>query len=188
MANDENIQYCRYCGGTSIVFGVQINEMSKEKLFKPEVHVDIGGVSVGGSIVSNAESDRMEHHFPSNQCQICLNTYAINICTETKPLELCPSGNLPVVIIPHLLHIVLHSHKYDIVGIYNLIVMTKNKLRRIHTKWSKNGINPCVKNKLGYKTTLLLKNGVKLDCWVIIDSIRQKLAYRLVFGGRDVSC
>ncbi|MCH7517148.1 MAG: hypothetical protein IIB08_08550 [Bacteroidetes bacterium] len=55
-------------------------------------------------------------------------------------------------------------------------------------EWEKLGINPCKKNKLGFKTSLPLKDNTKLECWIIIDQITTQLAYRIVFGGKNVPC
>lgn len=137
---------------------------------------------------SVSRHNREEYSFDSNQCQTCLNTNVINNTVDTDPIEVCSSGNNPAVIIPHLLGAALSSYKYTILDIYSLIVAIKNRLVRILTKWSKNGVNPCNKNKLGYKTILPLKNGFKLDCWVIVDQITTHLAYRLVYGGNKIQC
>jgi len=182
------LHYCKHCGGADIKNGTQTNEMSVEKLFKPEAHVGVGPITAGGAVGSISKSDKVEYNFDTNQCQICLNTDVINPSINTKPLELCPSGNKPIVVIPHLLSAELSYHKYDVQDIYNLIVRIKIRLAQIHTKWEKTGTNPCKKNRLGYKTTLPLKDNTKLNCWVIVDQIKTKLAYRLVFGGRDVPC
>ena len=162
--------------------------MSSQKIFSPEGHIGVGPVAVGGSIGSISKSDTREYSFSSNQCQTCLNVNVINTTISTKPLELCPSGNAPIVIIPHLLSAELTSHEYTTYDVYDLIVKIKRRLVQIHTKWSRNGINPCKKNRLGYKTTLPLKDGFKLNCWVLVDQITTKLAYRLVFGGRMIPC
>ena len=188
MSNKSIEQYCKHCGGTDVQNGTQTNEMSVEKLFKPEAHVGVGTVNVGGSAGSIGKIDTVEYNFESNQCQTCLNTGVINNSIDSKPLELCTTSNQPIVIIPHLLYATLSFHRYTVQDVYDLVVRIKIRLKTVLNEWEKLGINPCKKNRLGFKTTLPLMDDTKLDCWVIIDQIKTKLAYRLVFGGKNVRC
>ena len=162
--------------------------MSVEKLFKPQVNIGIGPVNVGGSIGSIQKTDNVEYSFKSNRCQICLNTGVINNSLVTKPLELCTTSNRPTVIIPHLLYATLSVYKYTVLDVYDLIVRIKKRLKIIYNKWKKFVVNPCKKNRLGFKITLPIIDNIKLECWIIVDQIKTKLAYRLVFGGKNVPC
>jgi len=188
MSSERTEIHCKHCGASDIQSGTQTNEMSIEKLFKPEGHVGIGPVSVGASVGSIGKTDTVEYNFTSNRCQTCLNTGVINDSVITKPLELCTTSNRPIVIIPHLLHAALLYHKYTITDVYNLVVRIKRRLTIILNDWEKSGVNPCKKNRLGFKTILPLKDNTKLECWIIIDQIKKQLAYRLVFGGKNVQC
>lgn len=109
--------------------------MSVEKLFKPEIHVDVGPATVGGSAGSIGKKDSVEYNFESNQCQICLNTGVINNSIDSKPLQLCTTSSKPIVIIPHLLSATLFAHKYSIPDVYSLIVRIKLRLSTVQTEW-----------------------------------------------------
>lgn len=180
--------FCKHCGGTNIQQGVQTNEMSIEKLFKPEIFVGTNDAKVGGSLGSYGKKDQVEYKFNSNRCETCLNTDVINNSISTEPMELCTTSEQPIVIIPHLLYSTLSVHKYTVPEVYQLIVRIKRRLIIVLNEWQKLGVNPCKKNRLGFRTSLPVDDNTKLDCWIIIDQIKNKLAYRLVFGGKDVPC
>ena len=184
----KTIQHCKHCGATDIKNGFQTNEMSTKKYFGPELHVNAGPVNIGASIASIGKTDTVEYCFPTKKCQTCLNILVTNDNVDTKPLELCTTSNLPIVIIPYILYTTLTSYGYGYTDVYDLVVRIKRQLSIILNKWKKSGINQCKCDRLGFKTSLPLKNNSKLECWVIIDQIRAKLAYRIVYGGKKVSC
>lgn len=160
--------------------------MSSSKVFKPEGSVTgSDGTEVRGSLGHLGSFRGTEYVFTTNQCQTCYNANVINTSVLTTPIMASSAQKL--MVIPHLLMARLFESQYKLEDIPELLHEHKSNLNKIERKWSNNGVNPCKKNHLGYKITLKLKN-MKIHCWVIVDMLNEKLAFRLTYGGEDIEC
>ena len=177
--------YCKYCGSKKIVRGERTNTVSNNKIFKPEVGIGTEEVNASVSLGSIGRYEGKKFIFSATQCQTCFNT---NVESSITPVELCPANERPVVIVPNLLLTRLLASRYDLEKIYKLIVSINRRLVTILTKWSKQGRNPCKNNHVGYKITIPILQNLKIDCWVIVDQLDTKLAFRISYGGEDIEC
>lgn len=152
--------------------------------FKPEVSYEKIKASLG-SITRKKETDST---YITKFCITCRNLDAADPKNPTPPLEAILSDSKKRVIIPYILATHLKNIQYDEAEMIKLIRCIKNCLEKIYNKWSIDGLNPCKCDHMGKKITIPLKNKVGIMCWVIVDSIKNKIYLRISYGGNKITC
>lgn len=176
-------QYCRFCGSEDLK-DIQVNiKNTTTNQFKPEVSYKQLGIS-GGSITKQKETGGK---YISKFCLTCRNIDAVNIGT-TRPLEAYSSRIDKIIIIPSTLTTHLSSICYEPDEISTLIKKISKCLLKIHNSWSIQGNNPCKEDRVGRKISFQLKHGVEVTCWVIVETIKNKIYLRLTYGGNKITC
>ncbi len=175
---------CRFCGSDNLTnIRVTLKKTRTDQL-KPEVSYQKIKASVG-SLTRKKESGTS---YITKFCTTCRNIDAVNIENPTPPLEAYISDFQKWVIIPYMLSTHLKGIKYDEVEITRLLRCIRNCLEKIYNKWSIDGLNICKCNHMGRKIIIPLKHGVGIMCWVIVDSIKNKIYLRLSYGGNKIEC
>ena len=176
--------FCRFCGSSNLKnLRVKIKIIRKNQ-FKPEVSYEKIKASLG-SITRKKESDTS---YITKFCITCRNIDAVDPTNPTPPLEAYVSDSGKWVVIPYILATHLKGIRYDEVEIIKLIRRIRICLEKIYNKWSIDGLNPCKCDHMGKKITISLKHGVGIMCWVIVDSIKNKIYLRLSYGGNKITC
>jgi len=175
---------CRFCGSNNLA-DIRVNlKKTREDQLKPEVSYQKIKASVG-SITRKKESGTS---YITKFCVICRNIDAVDPANPTPTLEAYLSDSEKWVVIPYVLATHLKGIKYDVIEISKLIRCIRKCLEKIYNKWSIDGLNPCKCDHMGKKITIPLKHGVGIMCWVIVDSIKNKIYLRLSYGGNKITC
>lgn len=175
---------CRFCGSDNLTnIRVNLKKTSTNQL-KPEVSYK----KIKGSLGSITRKKESETNYITKFCTTCRNIDAINEINPTPPLEAYNSDLEKWIVIPYMLSTHLKSIKYDEVEIAKLLNCIKNCLEKIYNSWSIDGLNPCKSEHMGKKIIIPLKHGVGIMCWVIVESITNKIYLRLSYGGNKIRC
>lgn len=163
-----------------------------DKTLEPEISVKVGPVrnladlSLKGGHISKIRSDELT--LDTTYCTICRNIDAGILKKDSLHMELKSSTTTNVIIIPHSLAIFLQTLNLEPKELISLIHDLRTPLQRFYEKWRPTGRNPCKKNKAGRELEFQIRNNNIVKLWVIIDSIREKIAFRLSYGGGNVKC
>lgn len=182
MQKQTDVEFCMFCGSIDIV-NVKVSEdAEKSKGVNPNLSVGGHGISIGHFETAKGSSVS----FDSKRCRKCLN---VNVIDSTNPSE-------PMIIDMQSYEIVIPFSLFNVLDLIQ-IKSVKDILNLINnyiidiTKHSKNyfkkGINPCRKNRVGYKLKIEI-NAYTIFCWVIVDIVDNKLIYRLSYGGLNIRC
>jgi len=160
--------------------------ITEEKVLEPEVNLEPTGLPIK---FKGGRWGRMRHkefHFKVTYCKTCKN---IDVVDKSKPKEIISNRHNASIVIPSILNSQLEIHSYEPQEIIQLINSVTNRLEKIYKKWSQaGGINPCKGNRVGKKIKLALYSGIKIPCYVIVEAIRNKIVFRLSYGGSNVNC
>jgi len=164
-----------------------------DKTLEPEISlsglgaaIGIAGLSLKGGHITKKKS--RELIFETSYCKTCRNIDASISSKESHHLEMQSNSRTELVIIPHGLSVFLKDINFHHEELALRIQDLKTSLDGIYRKWQKVGSNPCKCNKVGRKLMFELKKGIIITCWIIIDSIGNKIVFRLSYGGGNVQC
>jgi len=157
------------------------DQHAKRRGFTADVKIaDIGlSVSLGKDKGSSLS-------YQTRFCKKCYNIHVVDSSTIYDPILISSSGVM--FVIPYTLAVLLKTNCYREKDILQFVSDNAEMLKRIQNKWSKKGEVPCKRGRVGYKMKLKLKNDLKIMCWIIVDTIRDKLARRMAYGGAKVNC
>lgn len=169
---------CKYCSSDEVVNAQSTDQHAKRRSFTADVKiVDIGlSVSLGKDKGSSLS-------YQTRFCKKCYNIHVADSSTIYDPILIGA-----MFVIPYALAVLLKTNCYTEKDILQFVLDNAEMLKRIQNKWSKKGEVPCRHGRVGYKMKLKLKNDLKIMCWIIVDTIRDKLAYRMAYGGAKVNC
>jgi hypothetical protein len=179
--------FCRYCGSHDIINVKITTNAGSTKTFEP--NIDLAGLGASVSMGSISRKKDVMITYPTKLCRKCLNIHVADPSLATKPVTVKSSLSQTSIVIPFTLSLHLKTLEYEPQDITTLVANIREKLDRIYLKkYSKSGINPCKKGRMGYKLKLMLKRRIKILCWVIIDAVGNEIVYRLCYGGGKVQC
>lgn len=176
--------FCKYCGSDRITDVKVTNHLSRTKMLEPSVGFSEIKLSLGSLSKKNVQ----DYTYDSTLCQTCINIHVIDQSDIVHPFEIQSSNNQTSIIIPYTLQVQLKNLQYQEDEIIKLIHGVRIKLDKIHKRWSKRGHNPCKRGNMGYKLSLKLKRGTKINPYVIVDRIQDRIVFRLCYGGGKVDC
>ena len=175
--------FCKFCGSTNLKTIKNPISSIKEKNFKLGVTYD-GLIPLG---VSASWKKGSETSYNTAFCVTCRNLDATNSTNPTRPLIIPPNYLNKHIVIPHLLCTHL-TNNYDDAKIKGTIMSISDNLEKIYNKWSQSGVNPCKYDHVGKKIIIRLKFRVSITCWVIVDSVQDRIYLRLSYGGNKIIC
>jgi len=160
--------------------------LTEEKVLEPEVSLESIGLPMKFKGGRWGKIKNKEFHFKVTYCKVCKN---IDVVDYTKPKEIISNKHNAEIVIPSILDNQLKIHDYEPYDIIQLVNSITKRLEKTYQKWSQGGgYNPCRRNHVGKKIKLLLHSGLKIPCWVIVETVRNKIVFRLCYGGSNVNC
>lgn len=168
---------------------VEINSgLTIEKVLDPEITLPEPNTGIpikfrGGKY---GKMKGKEFHYKSTYCKTCRN---IDVIELNEPKSIISNKNNAEIVIPTILNEQLEIHSYEPYDVIQLMRSITKKLEKIYKQWSQGGgINPCKGNHVGRKIKIVLRSGLKIPCWVIVETIHRKIVFRLCYGGSNVEC
>lgn len=174
--------FCKFCGSTNLEPIKNAISTTKEKNVKLEVPYIKSPLEFSASWKKGSEIN-----YDTLFCVTCRNLDVANSLNPTRPLIIPPNDSNTYTVIPYLLCTHLMNN-YDDAKIMDMIGSINNNLKKIYSKWSQSGVNPCKCDHIGKKIKICLKFRMSITCWVIVDSIQGKIYLRLSYGGNKITC
>jgi hypothetical protein len=182
-------EFCKCCGSEDITDYIYESRIKQGLSIDPTV--DLGAMDISdqssivpfrvNSLLHYDDTEETAGKYATRICKICGN---INISTANVPLRVAIDEH-EIVLMPYMLYFVLRMKRYEDTRVEEIILgLWIRELRRIKDRWIRNhGVNPCCDGRRGFKTTLRLDGGLRLELWVLLDTDGDDLIYRLNYGG-----
>jgi hypothetical protein len=174
--------FCKYCGSHEVADAQWTDQHTKRRGIQQKLK--IADMDLSGSLGKDTSSSLS---YTTKFCKKCYNIHVADSSTIYSPV-LIDSSPAVIFVVPYTLAVLLKTNQYTEEEILQLASDNREKLNRIQKKWSKKGQVPCKYGRMGYKIKLKLKSDIKIMCWIIVDTIRGRFAYRMSYGGAKVDC
>jgi hypothetical protein len=176
-------KHCKVCGSTSIRSD-NITEGRDKAGRAWQIPTPLGGFGL-----TPGDKYTQTRTYQAFVCNVCLNIQQIHNSITYGPIILKSTIGDMWVVIPYSLSLILKDLKYIESEIKDLIFNLYRKLEDVRDRFRKDGgRNRCEDGRLGRKTEIRLKDKSKLQCWIIVDEEREKMAFRLSFGSKEGIC